>query len=89
MLSEAEAEAWNAKVINIWCEVHEGKVEAGLLRKRQELDDEIESLSGEQKKLKADTPEKKTWLFKGPKLDRPTTVGMENILSRYEVCPAR
>jgi hypothetical protein len=36
-----------------------GEVKVGLLRKRRELDDEIESLSEDQKKLKADTQEKK------------------------------
>jgi hypothetical protein len=71
-----------------------------LQTQKQELDDEIEWLSQEQKRLKANASDKrKTFLdtskalkedqAKKTKIDRPTTATMENILSNYEICPAR
>jgi hypothetical protein len=71
-----------------------------LQTQRQELDDEIEARSQEQKRLKADASGKrKTFLesskalkeeqAKKTKLDRPATATMENILSNYEISPAR
>ncbi len=136
MLSEAEAEARNAKIISdvSYTKAKDksdqfntsgGAIELKLFRRervrvnqalknrnlseeerdslraqRQELDDEIEALSQEQKRLKVDASSKrKTFLesskalkeeqAKKTKLDRPTTATMENILLNYEISPAR
>jgi hypothetical protein len=136
MLSEAEVEARNSKIISdiSYTKAKEksdqfnttgGAIELKLFRiervrvnqalknrnlaeeernalqtQRQELDDEIEALSQEQKRLKADASGKrKTFLesskalkeeqAKKTKLDRPATATMENILSKYEISPAR
>ena len=70
-----------------------------LQAQRQELDDEIEWLTHEQKLLKTDALEKrKTFLetskapkleqAKRTKLDSPATATLESILSHYEICPA-
>jgi hypothetical protein len=95
MLSEAEVEARNAKIRKFSEEERDS-----LQTQWQELDNEIEAFSQEQKRLKADASRKcKTFLksskylkeeqVKKTKLDRPTTATMENILSNYEISPAQ
>ena len=95
MLSEAEVEARNAKIRKFSEEERDS-----LQTQWQELDNEIEAFSQEQKRLKADASGKrKTFLesskalkeeqAKKTKLDRPATAIMENILSKYEISPAR
>ena len=71
-----------------------------LLAQRQEIDDEIESLTQEQKRLKADASAKRKAFMeaskvlkelqaKKTKLDKPTIATIENILLKYEISPAR
>ncbi len=68
--------------------------------KRQELDDAIESLVKEQKRLKEDATSKRKIFYAAAKaykeiqaqktkLDKPTVATVENILLAYNISPAR
>ena len=71
-----------------------------LLSEKQELEDAIESLVEEQKRLKEDTSSKQKIfsdasrtheevVAKKTKMDKPTFATVENILLQYEISPAR
>jgi hypothetical protein len=72
-----------------------------LLAQWQKIDDEIESLIQEQKRLKTDALAKRKAFMeaskvlkelqakKNTKLDKPTIATVENILLKYEISPAR